>query len=389
MITVSKKENCCGCGACAQACPRGCITMAADSEGFLYPQVDEAKCVHCDACNRVCPMEAHEKQAASVCAYAAYTDDASLRQNSSSGGIFSVLAQWVLENQGVVFGAAFDEDFSVYHRVIQSPEELGILRGSKYLQSRTENTYSEVKQLLESGCMVLYTGVACQIAGLKRYLKKEYPLLFTADVLCHGVPSPLVWQNYLRHQEALHNSSAESVNFRGKTFGWKQFSMEITFRSGETYCVPHGEDPFMNLFLENICLRPSCHSCRFKGFPRSSDLTLGDAWGIDGTMPEMDDDHGTSLVLVNSKKGRELLDQISGCLCCKPGELDVLLPVSADSRTPVRPHPRRNAFFTAVAKGADLDRMLAILKGSLPQRALGFAARLVKDKFIEKKQKTT
>lgn len=379
MITVSDKQNCCGCGACSQVCPQGCITMTADEEGFLYPHVQEAACIGCDACLRVCPMDAGcGKPEAAVPAYAACSEDEPVRRSSSSGGIFSLLAQWVLERDGAVFGAAFAEDFSVRHRMIQSPQELELLRGSKYLQSSTEDTFRKAKALLEAGQMVLFSGVSCQIAGLKRYLKKDYPLLYTVDVLCHGVPSPMVWQTYRKYLETLHGSSFHNVNFRGKTLGWKQFTMEITFRNGDTCCVPHSDDPFMKLFLENICLRPSCHSCRFKTFPRPSDLTLGDAWGIDGVFPELDDDGGTSLILVNSDKGQELLEKVQGQMTLKQGPLDELLPESADSRTPVKPHPRRKAFFTAAAGGASVEKMLSILKGTLPQRVIGAAGRILR-----------
>lgn len=381
MIAITEKNACCGCGACAQVCPKSCITMTADEEGFLYPQVQSGLCVGCGACTRVCPMEpVPTPEAADVSAFAAFAQDTGLRRESSSGGIFSVLAQWVLENQGVVFGAAFCEDFSVHHVMISSAADLSLLRGSKYLQSATENTFRQVREQLEAGRMVLYTGVACQIAGLKRYLKKDYPLLYTADVLCHGVPSPKVWQAYLRHQEARHGSAVTGVNFRGKAFGWKQFSMDLQFENGKTYCVPHGEDPFMKLFLENICLRPACHSCRFKGFPRVSDITLGDAWGISGVLPDMDDDQGTSLILVNSAKGQALLTRIQSRIACRPEALDALLPVYADSRTSVPPHPRRSAFFAAVSEGAGLETMLSILKGTLLQRSVGLLRRKLQRK---------
>lgn len=372
MISVSDKGGCCGCGACAQTCPRDCITMVPDSEGFLYPQVNADSCVRCGACLHACPMGDPLPEAPqTVPGYAAQNTDEPQRLASSSGGIFAALAQWTLRNQGVVFGAAFDADFSVKHRMIQTPSDLEALRGSKYVQSQTGTTFREVKAQLESGHIVLYSGVACQIAGLRKYLKKDYDGLYLVDVLCHGVPSPGLWQSYLRYQEKTQGAAVQSVNFRGKTFGWKQFSMEQTFENGKSYCAAHGEDPYVTLFLEDISLRPSCHSCPFKGFPRCSDLTLGDAWGISDTMPEMDDDKGTSLILVNSEKGARLLSQIQSQLNCKPGPLDQLLPPDADSRHPVAPHPRREAFFRAYADGADIPQLLRILKGSLLRRAGG------------------
>lgn len=379
MINITQAKDCCGCGACAQICSRNCITMTADAEGFLYPQLDTASCIRCNACDKVCPILTHKTpEASAVEAYAAYAQDQEVRNASSSGGLFSLLAQWVLKNGGVVFGAAFAEDFSVHHVRIRKEEELPLLRGSKYVQSRIEDTYREVRSALTSGQTVLFTGVACQIAGLKAFLKKDYAQLYTVDVLCHGVPSPKIWQQYLRAQETAFGSKVQDVKFRSKTLGWKVFSMELSFRNGAIYSKPFPEDAFMQFFLENICLRPSCHDCRFKSLPRSSDLTLGDAWGIGGTMPDMDDDGGTSIVLVNTEKGQALFQNIRQHITLRQGDADTLLPPGADSRISVAAHPRRKAFFAAASIGASVEKLLQILQGTFLQRACSCAGRLVK-----------
>lgn len=379
MISIANKESCCGCGACAQICPKGCITMTADAEGFLYPVVQSSHCVDCGACVRTCPISSPiSYKTDSVEAFAAMSLDDDTRQRSSSGGIFSELAQHVLNTGGVVFGAAFAEDFSVHHVMISRADQLTQLRGSKYLQSATEDTFREVRTLLEDGREVLYTGVACQIAGLKQYLRRDYPNLYTVDVLCHGVPSPKVWRIYLGHLSALHDSAVQCVDFRCKDTGWKHFSMKICFENGKTYSNPLSEDAFLRLFLENICLRPSCHSCQFKQFPRPSDITIGDAWGIGSIFPNLDDNKGTSLIMVNSQKGHSLLNQIQNHLVLQAGDLDVLLPPSADSRIPVPPHPRRQQLFRAVAKDGSIQQLQSILKGTPVQRAMGFAARLIR-----------
>ena len=379
MIEIQKKADCCGCGACAQVCPRSCITLTEDAEGFLYPVVSASDCIHCGACTLVCPMTAQAP--ASVQApegYAAYAREDAVRSASSSGGIFTLLAREILARGGVVFGAAYDEDFSVHHIQIDTPEDLPRLQGSKYVQSRTEEAYRQAKHQLEAGKTVLFSGVGCQIAGLKAYLKKDYPQLYTVDVLCHGVPSPKVWRDYLREQQDAFGSGVEAVSFRDKSTGWTGYSMRLQFRDRQVYQSHHTEDTYLKFFLENISLRPACHSCRFKALPHSADLTLGDAWGIGSYMPDMTDDRGTSLVLVNSRKGQALFRAIETYMVFRPGEPDRLLPPWADSRTPVPPHPRRSLFFSAVARDASMEKLLQVLRGNPVHKALSFGRRLVK-----------
>lgn len=379
MLKRKHDYDCCGCGACAQVCPKSCIQMTEDGEGFLYPVIDTAKCVDCDLCSKVCPiLNVPQTGEALPEAWAAYAKDASLRQVSSSGGIFSLLANHVLDLGGVVFGAALDADLSVHHIMVSSREELEQLRGSKYVQSRMENTYREVQTQLEAGKTVLFSGVACQIAGLHTFLRKSWDSLFTLDVLCHGVPSPKVWQLYLQQQSQTRGSTPETASFRDKTEGWKRFSMAIRFRSGEAYRSVLTEDPFLRFFLTDICLRPSCYHCQFKGLPRSSDLTIGDAWGVDGILPEMDDDQGTSLVFLNTEKGRELWNRILPQVVCAPGEANALLPESADSRRSVYVHINRKKFFRAVREGASLDTLLRLTHRTLPQRILSVSRRYLK-----------
>ena len=379
MIQLMKKADCCGCGACDQVCPKNCISMVADSEGFLYPRVDEKVCVNCGLCEKVCPIINRQSVSSeTVAAYAGYTPDDELRQVSSSGGLFSVLARTIMKQGGAVAGAAFDEDFSVRHVLVEKQEDLRRLRGSKYVQSRMEDTYIRVRQLLKQGRPVLFTGVACQVAGLRTFLGKEYDNLYTVDVLCHGVPSPKVWQKYLAEQERRYSAKTVDVSFRHKRMGWKSFSMVLDFDNQKQYQETLNLDPYMRLFLANICLRPSCHSCRFKDFPRPADLTIGDAWGIGKHMPELDDDRGTSVVLVNSPKGRQLWDTVVGGLVYKPGQLDTLLPKDADSRRSVRPHSNRSRFFAALDQGQSLEQLVKLTRKSTYRRLLSVAKRTAK-----------
>lgn len=364
MVEIKNKYDCCGCGACENICPGDCITMKVDDEGFLYPSVDIKQCVHCDLCNRVCPViKVQDRdvypEMTKQTSYVAYAKDENLRFCSSSGGIFSLCAEWILEQGGVVFGAAYDKNFFVHHILVEHIEELSLLRGSKYMQSRTEKTFQLVRDFLNSGKLVLYTGTACQIAGLKGYLRKEYLTLYTIDVLCHGVPSSKVWSKYIQYvQNGYHLSK---VNFRDKTQGWKRYEVTMKCENNITWSETYWKNSYMKMFLANICLRPSCYACKFKEMNRPSDITIGDAWGIENYMPEMDDDKGTSVVIVHSDRGNKILQSIQKKLVIKEAELDRILPISSDPRKSVTPHMNRKKFFKKLAQGKsfpELERCL-------------------------------
>ena len=346
MIDIKNKENCCGCSACSQACPKNCIKMVSDEEGFLYPRVDQTMCINCGLCQKVCPILNAKADTDDIThdVYVGYAKDISDRLNSSSGALFPTIAKKVIEEGGVVFGAVFDSEFMVHHVGIDNNEDLFRLQGSKYLQSRIENTFCEVESHLLQGKKVLFTGTACQIAGLKAYLGKNYSNLFTIDVLCHGTPSPLVWRKYLNEIAQEYNDTVHSVSFRNKKNGWKHYMMRIEFQR-EVYEKKHSEDEYMKLFLSDICLRPSCHNCLFKKIDRPSDLTLGDSWGIENHSPEMDDDNGTSVIIIHTQSGQKMLDSVKTQLALKKMPLDIVLPASADSRKSVKAHPGRAFFF--------------------------------------------
>ena len=369
--TIEKKE-CCGCTACVHICPVNCITMQEDEEGFLYPVIEEEKCIHCHKCEKVCPGRITKQIHTNTETFVGYCTDEEIRKQSSSGGIFSVVAEWIIQQKGVVFGAAFDDNFEVHHIAIETKAELEKLRGSKYVQSRLENVYLEVKQYLEMKRIVLFTGTACQIAGLKNYLGKEYDRLLTIDVLCHGVPSPKIWKLYLEDQERKYNSKIISIQFRDKKLGWKRYSIRIQFENGREYAVPFTKDKFMNLFLGNIDLRPSCYDCRFKAFPRPSDMTIGDCWGIEHHLPELDDDLGTSVILVHSAKGERLFKAIRERLTVKEAALDSVLPETADSRRSVEMHPNRKQFWADVQLGQSIEQISGRIRRNLIQKVLGY-----------------
>lgn len=343
MIEITDKTLCCGCSACVQICAKKCITLASDDEGFDYPVIDKNLCIDCNACKKVCPiLNSKQELDVKTRAYVAYAKNEDMRLKSSSGGMFTLFAEHIIDQGGVVYGAAFDKSFMVHHICIEKKEDLFKLRGSKYLQSRIENTYMNAEEKLKSGRFVLYTGTACQIAGLKSYLRKDYGNLYTVDVLCHGVPSPLVWRKYKEGLEKKYDSDTKQMFFRQKNLGWKTYALEFSFKNSKTYIRKFYEDTFMKLFLGNICLRPSCHNCKFKNINRPSDITIGDCWGIENYMPEMDDNKGTSVVLVHSESGTSLFNDIKQCMEYKDAEIDRALPPSADSRKSVLPHKKKN-----------------------------------------------
>lgn len=305
-----KNKNCTGCHACFSICPNHCISMVADDEGFWYPKVDCGLCNSCGLCIDVCPILNRIEIVNEPKAYACINKDETIRLESSSGGIFTTIAEEIINSDGVVFGAGFDRDFNVVLSYVENKEELDKFRGSKYVQSKIGNTYEGAKYFLDQGRNVLYTGTPCQIAGFKSYLGKAYENLFCMDNICHGVPSPKVWKRYVSFREEKASSPVQRIAFRRKDEGWKRYSVSFEFQNDTEYRGNLREDLFMRAFLKDVCLRSSCYDCKFKTLHRQSDITLADFWGIQRVLPEMDDDKGTSLIFVNTLRGQAMLDKI-------------------------------------------------------------------------------
>lgn len=359
MIQVSKKQDCCGCSACVQRCPRHCISMKEDAEGFLYPDVDMTQCIDCGICEKVCPwLNLHEKSKIQD-VLGAKNIDRKERMESSSGGVFIALAKKVIENGGVVFGAVFNECWEVVHTYAENLKDVKSMMGSKYMQSRMENSYREAEGFLKRGRTVLFTGCPCQITGLHNYLGKEYHNLISVDFLCHGVPSPGVWRKYLTEVSTSFpkeingisldfSTKITGIDFRNKQqSGWKNFYLTITGLSNGTEKVllsdKHKNNPFMKGFLGDLYLRPSCYNCKCKNGASHSDLTIADFWGISSIMPDFDDDKGVSLVLVNTDKGRNVL-----ALCdleIRKSTLDDARRFNGGFKETVIIPPKRDAFF--------------------------------------------
>lgn len=306
MIKITNHADCCGCTACSSICPKQCIIMREDKEGFLYPIVNMENCIDCGKCEAVCHIRHQGKQTIPLKTYAAYSQDEHLRKTSSSGGVFSMLAEQVIAKGGVVFGARFNEQWSVIIDYTEIIEGLAAFRGSKYVQAAVGNAYSKCEIFLKEGRCVLFSGTPCQIAGLGRYLRKEYDNLLTVDFSCHGVPSPLVWRRYLSESLSLMKKEVKNILFREKREGWETFNFTIQLdnqRKVLEWTWPCRENPYMKAFLNNLILRPSCANCKAKEGRSGSDITLADYWCVDKVHPQLIDDKGVNLVVVRTEKG--------------------------------------------------------------------------------------
>ncbi len=300
----------------------------------------------------------NNKTIQNIIAYAAYTKNEATRKASSSGGIFSEIALSVLNNGGVVFGAAFDENWHVVHSYIDNAAQIKKLQGSKYVQSTIGNAFKEAEILLKEGKTVLFTGTPCQINGLYSYLRKDYTNLMTQDIVCHGVPSQKVWDKYIDFMTEFKKKEIKEASFRNKDNGWENFSMKLVYQNEEEYLKTHKQDYFMQAFLKNMCLRPSCYECSFKGKTRISDITIADFWGVNKVMPECNDNKGISLVFVNSEKGRTLFDSIADNIWSQQLQnMDEAIKYNPAMMGSVRSHANRSAFLKHIDKN-DFDVVL-------------------------------
>ena len=305
-MIIVEPQKCCGCSACIYICPKHSISFQEDRDGFIYPKVDLETCIDCGLCEKVCPMINQESECLPLATYAAKNDNETIRLRSSSGGIFTLLAESVIGEGGVVFGARFNEDWEVVHDYTDTIEGLEPFRGSKYVQSCMGESYRLVENFLKADRKVMFTGTPCQIAGLRKFLRKDYNTLLTVEVVCHGAPAPLVWRTYLNNEIAKCGkdlSGVEGINFRDKLTGWKTYSLSVKLSENIVSSSLSKDNDYMRAFLSNLSLRKSCYNCPAKSGKSGADITIGDFWGIENVRPEIDDDKGLSLVLVNSPKG--------------------------------------------------------------------------------------
>lgn len=341
-MTELAGKQCTGCAACINICPSNCIELA-EQNGHLKTRKHLDLCIGCNRCRNVCPVI--KKQYSK--AFASYALDELILNSSSSGGIAPLLAESVISRGGVVFGAAFDTDFSVYHMAVEEKKQLDKIRRSKYVQSRIGNSYQTVADYLLNGREVLFTGTGCQINGLLSYLsekKVNSDKLYTQDIICHGVVLPKVWNKYLQEKEDEYKSKIVEISFRDKRNGWLNFGMRICFENGQVYYMDNKDDIYMKIFLSNICLNESCYDCQFRGEERVSDITLADFWSVYRIAPECFNEKGTSLVLVHSQKGEKLLNSISKRIFIKEVNLHDVTRSETMLVTTVRKHAHRNRF---------------------------------------------
>lgn len=310
MISLQKKD-CCGCAACANICSHKCITMREDAEGFLFPCVDSLNCVQCGLCDRVCPIQHVPQNNMVIKVFAGKNKNEIERFRSSSGGIFGLLARNYIENGGVVVGCKLDEGMQAIHAVVENLQDLDSLFSSKYVQSSTQGIFIKVKQLLEKGEKVLFSGTPCQVAALRNFLGGEKKNLATIDILCHGVPSPKILREYIQRLEKRYDSRMISLSFRCKQKSWKRLYINAVFKNGRRHHLYSGYDSYMQLFLSDCLQRESCFHCPYNTLYRPGDISLGDFWGIGKKYPDFDDNRGVSMILTNNEKGEKLWNSIN------------------------------------------------------------------------------
>ena len=349
-------ENCSSCGACANICACGAISMQLNTEGFYRPVIDANKCVQCGACEKFCPwtnMVGNPNVANDAPqTFAAYAKDESIRMESSSGGIFTVLAEKILDDGGVVVGVAQISPTKFGHIVVDNKADLGKLRGSKYVQADAGFVYRKVRSLLKSGKKVLFSGTPCQVAALYAVLGKvaDSADLTTVDIVCHGVPSVKIFEKYIGELEKSCGALFEKINFRDKSTGWSHYSLLHRFVNGKFFAVQSNQSKYMHLFLNRICQNTSCDNCRYRKLPRIADITLGDYWGISKYHHEMNDNKGTSVVLLNTTPGSILFESVADKVVQCESKVEYAIAGNPCIVRSSMQHPKRTFFFANLDK---------------------------------------
>lgn len=344
-IQLASTDQCTGCSACASICPTNSITMREDREGFLQPHIDTDTCIKCHKCEKTCPIISpitiptdFETQA-----FAAINKDEAVRMRSSSGGIFHALAKWTIEQGGVVFGARFDDKWDVVHDYTETIEGIEPFMRSKYVQSRIGDSFKQAKQFLNLGRQVLFVGTPCQIGGLKSFLHKGYDNLLVVDLICHGVPSPWSWREYLK---SFSVNRITSINFKDKSIGWLPHQCQVTITTNNAIVqAKQMDNPFFRCYRNGIIMRNSCYHCHFRDLHRISDITISDFWGVEEKCPDMFDNKGTSLILVQTSNVLEKLHILGNVSLKKQNILELAVRDKSPNANPIPTPIKRCIFF--------------------------------------------
>ncbi|NJP39848.1 4Fe-4S dicluster domain-containing protein [Oscillospiraceae bacterium HV4-5-C5C] len=314
-LETGDKKSCFGCTACVVGCPASAIQMKADAEGYLYPVVDEALCINCSICQKVCPVTKHEEGSCQG-VIAAKSKDDNERFKSTSGAVFPLLAEYVLNRGGLVCGVVYDDNFNVVHILTSKPVEMQKMRGSKYVQSNLGTIFADIYEALACR-MVLFSGTPCQCDGLRQYLlfkKANLENLYLVDLICGKTPSPKVWSDYVDYLERTYKGKLTSFTCRSKAGGWQYPYSQVTINNDDISARVNKDCSWMQLFTISELSRPSCYVCPYTKLNRNSDLTIGDFWGVEKSLPKFTDNHGISLLLIHNSKGKELFDGIQSDL---------------------------------------------------------------------------
>lgn len=346
MIDKVSVQECAICGACINACPVDAISLDKVHLDFRYPQINEDICIHCNQCEKACPILGNKGKPDEgyPVAFAAKSKNDPMRMRSSSGGIFYELADRMLRAGGYVCGAVFDDKFHVKHILSNAKEDILRMMGSKYAQSDVGHCYREIKDVLEKGCEVLFSGCPCQVAGLRTFLGKEYPNLLLVELICHGIPSDHMLQTYIGMQERKYGARLTRMEFRNKKKGWHNSSVRMEFENHRIYSIPYTADAYTIGFLRNITLKSSCYDCHFRNFTAGSDITLGDFWGAEVELPE-DDNNGISAILVNSGKGMDIIDRCN--LALTPANVETVIKYNKNLLCSAALSPQRSLFYAS------------------------------------------
>ena len=347
MIEIKDKSQCCGCWACENACPKNCITMVEDEEGFRYPHIDKDVCIGCGLCEKVCPLKQPRMDDATPDSYVVQQKDKEILRSSTSGGFFSAIAKWAIAQGGVVFGAAFDEDMELRHSYSETLEGCAKFRGSKYVQSLIGDSYKDAKNFLAQGRIVVFSGTPCQISGLYHYLRgKKYEGLVTVDLVCRGTPSPLLLRKYLSYHSSRLGAKAVDYRSRDKHYGYIYSTASIWFENkGKQYHKGMEADMMLRLYFKNICSRPSCYKCHFKTINRISDITIFDCWDAPSVSADFSD-KGATNVFIHTEKGKKVFEDLKTDFVFHHSNIDEIIKRDGIMiKNRVEMNPKRSVFF--------------------------------------------